>query len=125
MSQPLELNTITLLASVAGVDLNTATANTLYTVPTGRNAVIAYCVIRNVSTSLTTVSFSIGWNSATFNNVIADATHTELTGNTLYTILSAKIGATRGVAGDVLKLLDNILQGGAATCTVDVYGYLY
>lgn len=121
----LNTSSITLLASVSGVDLNTATANSLYTVPSGRTCVPTHIVIRNASTSLTTVSFSIGFNSAPFNNIVADATHTELTGATLYTVLVAKAGATVGNAGDILKLLDNVLQGGAATCTVDVYGYLF
>lgn len=113
------------LASVAGVDMNTATATTLFTVPAGVSCIIERVVVRNASTSLTTASYSFGFNSATYNNVIADATHTELTGSTLYTILSAKIGATRGAAADVFKVLMNILQGGVATTTIDVYGYLF
>lgn len=129
----MDLSTVgeTLLATVAGVNLNSATANTLYTVPASVNGIaVNGCVItkvvhRNASTSLTTASWSVGFNSASFNDVIADATHTELTGSTLYTRLVAKAGATRGVAGDVLKLLANTLQGGAATITVDIFGYLY
>lgn len=115
----------TLLASAAGVDLNTATAVTLYTVPTGKSAVITKFVIRLASTSLTTVSFSIGFNSASFNDVLANATHTELTGDTLYTVLVPKTGAKVGTTTQLLKLLNNTLQGGAATCTVDVFGYLF
>lgn len=113
-----------LLKTTDLVNLNTATATLLYTVPTGYIAVPTRFVIRAASTSLTTVSFSIGWNSATFNNVLADATHTELTGATLYTVLLPKTGAVRGVAGDTLKLLCNVLQGSAATCSVDVFGYI-
>ena len=112
------------LATVTGVDMNTATPTALYTVPTGRSAIITSITVRNASTSLTTASYSFGFNSAAFNNVIADATHTELTGNTLYTILNAKVGAKVGVAADVLKALMNTLQGGAATTTMDVFGYL-
>lgn len=115
----------TLLASVSSVNLNTATPTTLYTVPAGKSAIINKVVMRLASTSLTTVSWSIGFNSASFNDVIANATHTELTGATLYSVLAAKAGAKVGAAADVLKLLANTLQGGAATATVDVYGYLY
>lgn len=114
-----------LLATVASVDMNTATASALYTVPTGKSAIITRVVVRNASTSLTTASYSFGFNSATYNDVIADATHTELTGSTLYTALNAKAGAKVGVAGDILKVLMNILQGGAATTTIDVFGYLF
>lgn len=114
----------TKLATVASVDMNTATATTLYTVPTGRSCIITKVVVRNASTSLTTASYSFGFNSAPFNDVIADATHTELTGSTLYTALSAKAGAKVGVAADNFKVLMNTLQGGAATTTMDVFGYL-
>lgn len=113
-----------LLKTTDAVNLNTATPTTLYTVPTGYQAVITRIVLRNASTSLTTVSLSIGFNSASFNNVLANATHTELTSALLYTSLSAKAGATKGVAADLLKLLCNTLQGGAATCSVDIFGYL-
>lgn len=112
------------LATVTGVDMNTATPTALYTVPTGRSVIITSVTVHNASTSLTTASYSFGFNSAAFNNVIADATHTELTGSTLYTILNAKAGAKVGVAADVLKVLMNTLQGGAATTTMDVFGYL-
>lgn len=111
------------LATVAGVDLNTSTPATLYAAE--KTAIPTHFVVRLASTSLTTVSFSIGWNSAVFNNVVADATHTELTGNTLYSVLPAKAGAAIGTAGSLLKLLCNTLQGGAATVTIDVFGYLY
>ncbi len=115
----------TLLASAAAVDLNTATASTIFTVPTGKSAVITKFVIRLASTSLTTVSFSIGYESTTFANVLANATHTELTGNTLYTVLLAKTGAKVGTTTQLLKLLCNTLQGGSASATVDTYGYVY
>lgn len=114
----------TLLSSTPSVDLNTATATTLYTVPTGKSAIITRIVLRLASTSLTTVSLSIGFNSAAFNDVLANATHTELTGDTLFTVLSSKVGAKVGTTGQLLKLLCNTLQGGAATCTVDIFGYL-
>lgn len=114
-----------LLSTTTGVDMNTATATTLYTVPTGKSCIITRVVVRAASTSLTTASYSFGFNSAAFDNIIANATHTELTGATLYTILSAKVGSTRGVAGDTFKVLMNTLQGGAATTTIDVFGYLF
>ena len=114
-----------LLALASGVDLNTAVASTLYTVPGGKTALITRFIIYNASTSLTTVSFSIGFNSATFNDVLADATHTELTGATLFTVLNSMAGAKRGAATNVLKLLCNVLQGGAATADVRVFGILF
>lgn len=118
-------NAITRLSTTSSVDMNTATATTLFTVPTGKSCIITHVVVRNASTSLTTASYSFGFNSASFNDVIANATHTELTGSTLYTVLSAKVGATRGVAADTFKVLMNTLQGGVATTTMEVYGYLF
>lgn len=115
----------TKLATVAGVNMNTATATTLYTCPTGKSCVITKVIVRNASTSLTTASYSFGWNSAAFNNVIADATHVELTGSTLFTILPSKIGATVGLTTGVFKVLLNTLQGGAATTTMDVFGFTF
>lgn len=111
------------LLSSTSVNLNSATAQTLFTVPAGVSCEVTRIVVRNASTSLTTVSFSIGWNGATFDNVLANATHTELTGATLYTSLAPKTGATKGAALDVLKLLCNILQGAPATATIDIFGY--
>jgi hypothetical protein len=112
------------LATVADVDMDTSTATTLYTVPSGKLALITHVVVRNASTSLDTASYSFGFNATDFNDVIANATHTELTGNTLYSLLSAKVGAKVGVAADILKVVMNTEQGGAATTTIDVYGYL-
>ena len=114
-----------LLSSTAAVDMNTATATTLYTVPTGFSCLITKVIVRLASTSLTTASYSFGYEATTFANVIANATHTELTGNTLYTVLSPKTGSKVGTAADTFKVLMNTLQGGAATTTIDVLGILF
>lgn len=119
----LNQNALTLLASVE-VDMNVGTAQELYTVPDDKICIIAHIVVRDVSTSLTTASYSFGFTGAAYTDVIGNATHTELTGNTLQTILSAKVGAKVGVAADVLNLLVNILQGAPATAIVEVFGYL-
>lgn len=121
----LNKNSLTLLSSTSSVDMNTATATTLFTVPVGLSCIVTHVVVRNASTSLTTASYSFGFNSASYNDNIANAAHTELTGSTLYTVLTAKAGATRGAAGDLFKVLMNTLQGGAATTTIDVFGYLF
>lgn len=107
------------------VDLNTATPPTIYTVPTGKSAIVTRFLVYLASTSLTTVSFSIGFNSANYNDVLADATHTELTGATLYTMLAAKAGAKIGTSAQALKLKNNTLQGGAATVSIAVFGITY
>jgi hypothetical protein len=122
----LNKNAIALLASVADVDMNTATPTALFTVPQGATGcVITHIVVKGASISLTTASYSFGWNASDYDDVIADAVHDELTGATLYTALAAKIGAKLGVAGDVLKALMNTLQGVSATATIEVFGYLF
>ena len=114
-----------LLADVTLVDLNTATPSALYTVPAGKTAVITKLIVSDASASLTTAKFSVGYNSATFNNVFADAAHAELVDNTVFSILTPKAGAALGNAADVLKLLANTLQGAPATVTVRVFGFLF
>ena len=114
-----------LLSTTAAVNMNTATATTLYTCPTGKSCVIREVVVRNASTSLTTASYSFGWTSAAYTDVIANAAHTELTGATLLTILTAKAGSTLGTSTGTFKVLMNTLQGGAATTTIDVFGYVF
>ena len=112
------------LATVNSVDLNNVATPTLYTVPNEMKCYVTKIVVRKVSTSLTTVSFSIGWNSASYNNVLANASHTELTGAALATILNAMAGQTVGTPGQALCLKNNTLQGAPATCTIDIFGIL-
>ncbi len=119
------VNAETVLSTTASVNLNTATPTVIYTCPTGKTCVITRFVFRVASTSLTTVSFSIGWNSAAYDNVIANATRTELTGATIYSVASAKTGSTLGASTETLRLLCNTLQGAPATFTVDAVGFIY
>lgn len=120
----LNQNAIALLNSVDLVDVNSATPTVLYTVPPGVKAIVTALVLRKSSVNLTTASVSVGWNSASFNDVLANATHTELANATVYVVLPAKAGAAQGDAGDDLELLANTLQGAPATISVDVFGYL-
>lgn len=106
-------------------NLNTGTAQILASVPPGFSALITRIIIRNASVSLTTVSFSIGWNSASFNDVVADATHTEINSATVYTVLVPKIGAAVGTTGSSLKLKNNVLQGAPASANFEVFGYIF
>jgi hypothetical protein len=120
----LNQDAITRLVTVSFVDLNTATPNLLYIIPQGKSCVVTHMVLRTASISMTTASYSVGWNSASYNDVVANATHTELTGSTLYSVIPAKAGAKVGTSGQSLFLLANTLQGAAATITVEIFGYL-
>ena len=122
-----QLSTVALtkLATVSSVNMNLGTAQTLFVVPAGLSCVISHVVVRNASISLNTASYSFGFTGPAYNDVITGATHTELTGPTLYTILTAKVGAKLGSASAVFSVIMNILQGAPATTTMDVYGYLF
>lgn len=112
------------LSSTDAVDMNTATPSTLYTVPADNIAIITNVVIRGASVDLDTASLSFGFNDADHNDVIANATHTELTGATKAKVIHPDASAVRGAAADVFKVKANTLQGEAATVSIDVFGYL-
>ena len=112
------------LATVAGVDLNVDPKTTLYTVPAGMSCIVTHVIIRLASANLTTANYGFGFD-ANATDVIAAATHTELTGNTLYTVLYAKAGAKLGAATNVFGVKCATKQGGASTVTIDVYGRIF
>jgi hypothetical protein len=111
------------LATVPLVNMNSGATQVLYTCPTGKTCIVTKVIVHNASASLTTASYSFQWNSA--GDVVANATHTELVDNTVYTQLFPKVGATRGVAGATFDVIMNTLQGGAASTTMDVFGYTF
>lgn len=115
-----------LIASMTGanrVDVNTATAQLVYTVPTvGASFMVTRVIARNASTSLTTASWSIGYNNPNYDDVIASAVHAELTGNTVYSVVPAKAGAALGAAAAALYFKCSITQGAPAVMDLDVYG---
>lgn len=120
----LKENAITLLESTASVDMNAVAVTTLYTVPTGKSCVITHVVCRTASISLTTVSWSFGFDAAG-SDCIADATHTVLDGATKYIVIKAKDAAVLGTAAGTFKIRVNTAQGAAATMTAEVFGYIY
>jgi hypothetical protein len=115
-----------LLGTVDSVNANSSTPTLLYTVPAGKKAVITRVVVRKSSVNLTTADLSFGYNGpATYNDVIATSTYKELTGATLYRQIFPKSGAILGSAGDLFKVMFNVLQGAPATLSIDVFGYVY
>lgn len=94
-------------------------------VPTGKKFIVQDIIQRDASTSLTTASLSIGWNSTSYNDVVANATSTGLSAATIAKkMVIIATGAKMGAAGESLKVKINTEQGGAATVTFDVIGYL-
>lgn len=111
------------LSRVDDVDMNTTDKTTLFTVPTGRTAVITKIITRNVSTSLTTAVFGFGFNNDA-NDVVTAALHTALTAAGLLVLDVPKAGAVVGASTNVFGCKCSIAQGAPATATIEVVGYL-
>lgn len=116
----LEENAITRLATVSGVDMKTAGATTLYTVPAGKTFIPILVVVRNNSASLaggTEYDFT-SWRQ---NVDIADMTATTgykplwATDDAVYTPIAA------GGAFQITVVAGSTLD---CTATIDVFGYL-
>ncbi len=117
-----------MLLSSTALDMNgtNGTATTLYTVPTGVSCCVTKIILRNASTSLTTASWSAGFNATTDNDFRADATSTGVNGATkAYIYYGVTTGVVVGAAAAVFAFKLNTQQGGAATATMDVFGYLF
>jgi hypothetical protein len=112
------------------IDVNSTALQPVFTVPTTNTSfpingcIVTHLVLRAATLSLSTVSVAAGFN-ANGNNVFATATHTELTGPTLATIVSATTGQTFGTSAQSFGIKNSIAQGGAGNVTVDAFGFLF
>jgi hypothetical protein len=104
--------------------MNSAVAQTLITVPALTNYRVTKIIVHNPSVALDTASFSIGWTTPAWADMVTNAVHAALTVAGSYEIIVPKPGSIDGVAGATLKVLCNTLQGVAATCSFEVYGIL-
>lgn len=109
------------------VDLNVTNGiTTLFSNPTasGRVFYVTDIIIYDPSTSLTTASISIGQNSTSWNDILANATHTGLDGATKYKVLVPVAAASVEVAaGGNVKIKVNTAQGAAATAKFRLVGF--
>jgi hypothetical protein len=112
------------------IDANSTLLQALFTLPASTalfpvvGCVVSHLVIRGATISLSTVSVAAGWNAAG-NNTFATATHTELTGPTLATVILATTGQTIGLPSGSFGIKNSIAQGVAANFTVDCFGYIF
>ena len=117
-----------LLVSVAGVDMKTATTVSMYTVPAGKSAVITAVVVRNPSATLsggTSYAFGSGTNFNTFVSGISLTTMTTATSDIMYIVPATNnTKYTISAAGAVIGMKITTGSTGAATATIDVFGYL-
>jgi len=117
-----ELNTLTItkLSTTDSVDMKTAAATTLYTVPVGKVAYITHVVVRDPSASMT------GGTEYDFTTWKQDVDLSSLTTlGTDYIVLDCNnTKYTEQVAGTAFQI--TVVTGTTAACTasIDVFGYL-
>lgn len=114
-------NAITKLATVTGVDMQTAASTTLFTVPAGKTFIPVMVVIRNPSATLaggTSYGFT-GWRAAIDLSSMTTAT------TDFMVIRGADVTKyTYVAAGANFQITVTTGSTGAATATIDVFGYL-
>jgi len=124
-------NAIARVATVTGVDLNSASKQTLFTVPAGKSFFPVMVVLRNASAAATTSDADIGGNAAA-DDWLPDKAHFD----NLSGVGSAVAVYPRGIASGslVAPAVTEYAAGtefgikpgtlNSATVDVDVFGYL-
>jgi len=115
------------LSTTTGVNLDTVSTDALYTVPTGRSAIITEVRIR-----LTTATapggdavVSVGTNASTFDDIIAATTLTGLNLTTeVFAIITPGLSHIGAAAEVITFQIDTADTGTTVTATVDLIGYL-
>ena len=129
-------NVIARLSTTTSVDMNTASAKTtLYTVAAGKRAIITHVIIRDPSATLAgcdDVDFGTGAACATQNFLNNETGIGDMTATTDFMVLTAESNEYTIIDGDAAAAADRefgiyIVDGsdGAATATIDVFGYLF
>lgn len=118
---------IALLSSTGSVDMQTAATKTdLYTIPVGSVAYVTHVIIRDPSATLaggTDYDLGTGATCTTWEQTVDLSSLTTL--NTDYIVISGSgTKYTECAAGDVFGIYVNTGSTGAATATIDVFGYL-
>lgn len=103
------------------IDLSSTAKQTLFTVPTGRSAVITMIIIRDATAALVLGATGFGFDASAIN-VVAASTYTALTSSALYQKIQPLAGASKGSASDTFGAKPTVTQTGIIT--VDVFGYL-
>src|SRR5690242_2925045 len=109
-----------LLGSLAGIDMKTAASTTIYTTPPGKVTRVLAVVVRAPSATLAGgTNYSVTGMGGTFT--LTNVT----TANTGYAMATQGTG-TQGIevaASTAIQLTVTTGSTGAATATVDVFGY--
>lgn len=119
---------VTLLGSIDSVDLNSAAASTVYTVPIGKKCVLDHVRIRNVSANCTSATVTIGQVGA-LTDFLGTQTLSALNAAASTGILRPIPNATtvKGIeytASEVLQIDVTAAAGVACTATIEFFGTL-
>jgi hypothetical protein len=128
-------NGIMRLSTTTGVNMAAAAKTILFTVPAGKRAIITHVIIRDPSATLAgcdDVDFGTGAASATQNFLNNETGIGDMTATTDFMVLVAVSDEYTIIDGDAAAAADRefgmtIVDGsdGAATATIDVFGYLF
>lgn len=126
-------NALTLVASVT-INMKTETKQTIFTVPTGKTFIPFCLVVRNPSATLVGAVDSDFGSGANADTWLLQISLNAFTATTDYGVLMQPDQAagppivptkkTIEIAGAVWGILVNTVATGAATVTMDLYGYL-
>lgn len=116
---------ICLLGSLSGVDMKTATTHTIFTTPIGKTTRVLFVVVRDPSASL------VGGTSYSLTNFVQTFSLATLTSTTGYVVIgpihqitsTAPAQYTELASGTAFVLTVTTGSTGAATATIDVFGY--
>jgi hypothetical protein len=113
-------NALTKVSTTSGVDMKTAAATTLYTVPTGKTFYPVKVIIRNNSASLA------GGTDYDFTTWEQNVSLTGMTVTTGYRVIQTTTNTTYTpiAAGGTFQITVATGATAAGTATIDVFGYL-
>lgn len=124
-----------LLDSTAAVDVGAVAEYQLFTVPSGKTAVVTKIVIRSCSASLnqdTDAVCKFGFNAGTHDDVLGAKTLTAPTAATGYMILqptaensTGNVQSTMGAAAAEFAVNCTTAATASTTCVVDTWGYYF
>ena len=108
------------LSTTNGVDMKTAAATTLFTVPTGKTAYVTHIIIRDPSASM---DGGTDYDFTTWKQTVDLSSLTTL--GTDYIVLDCNnTKYTEQVAGTAFQITVNTGTTAACTASIDVFGYL-
>jgi hypothetical protein len=126
-------NSITLLESTSGVDLNAVagTETALFTVPVGKTCLVTHIVIHTMSADANNAVVTFGKTGGACDEFRGDQTLSDLDAVGKYTVIyldqnvnDTPESATEFDAADEVGIEITVAAGNSCTCTVDVFGYL-